>query len=78
MEQFECSLFDCLPKVRYGTEFKLYIFILLLENQKVIHSFANRAQPSSHKAVMSVEWFKKTTLFSVCVSSLQQVIKHPK
>ncbi len=24
-------------------------FIILLENQIVIHSFANRAQPSSHK-----------------------------
>ncbi len=24
-------------------------FVILLENQKVIHSFANRAQPSSHK-----------------------------
>ncbi len=35
--------------MRYGTEFKLYIFIILLENQKVIHSFANSAQPSSHK-----------------------------
>ncbi len=38
-----------LPKVRYGTEFKLYIFIILMGNQIVVHSFANRAQPSSHK-----------------------------
>ncbi len=26
-----------------------YIFIILLENQKVFHSFASRAQPSSDK-----------------------------
>ncbi len=38
-----------LPNVRYGTKFKLYIFIMLLENQTVIPSFANRVQPSLHK-----------------------------
>ncbi len=38
-----------LPKLRYGTKFKLYIFIVLLENEVVVHSFTNRAQPSSHK-----------------------------
>ncbi len=35
--------------VRYGTKLKLHIFIILQENQTVVHSFANRAQPSSHK-----------------------------
>ncbi len=31
------------------TKGKLYIYLVLLENQRVIHSFANRAQPSSDK-----------------------------
>ncbi len=38
-----------LPEARYGTEFKLYVYLILLENQKVIHCSANRAQPVSHK-----------------------------
>ncbi len=44
-----CFLFFVLPKTRYGTEFKFYIYLVLLENQLVIHSFANGMQPSSHK-----------------------------
>ncbi len=42
-----CLSVCLLPMVRYGTKFKLYIYLVLLENQKVIHSFANI--PSSHK-----------------------------
>ncbi len=30
-------------------EFQLYICLVLLENQKVIHSFTNKAQPSLDK-----------------------------
>ncbi len=30
-----------LPEARYGTEFKLYIYIVPLENQIVTHSFAD-------------------------------------
>ncbi len=35
--------------VRYSIQFKLCIFIILLKKQKVIPSFGNRAQLSSHK-----------------------------
>ncbi len=38
-----------MQEARSGTKFKLYIYLVLLENQIVIHSFANRAQPSSDK-----------------------------
>ncbi len=32
-----------------GTECQLYIYVVLPENHKAIQSFANRAQPPSHK-----------------------------
>ncbi len=43
-----------MPKLRYGTKFKFIFFIILLENQIVIHSFASGAQPSSHKLSVDV------------------------
>ncbi len=43
-----------LPKVRYGTKFKLCISLALLENQIVIQYFVKRVQPSLIKLSSNV------------------------
>ncbi len=38
-----------MPKAKYGTEFHVYIYLILLENYIVIKSFNNSVQPSSDR-----------------------------
>ncbi len=59
--------------MRYGTKFKLYVFVTLLENQKVIHSFTNRVQPSSHKQSGDISG---VTFLAVLMDELEFGITH--